>query len=118
MGLTNVRMTVRPLEKSSLHEDLDFLVDSGALYTVLPNATWKKLGIEGRGKVPFSLADGTVIEREVGFASLTYAGTEGPCKVVLGELNDEPLLGATALEILGYVLDPLQRRIKPARMRM
>jgi len=118
MGLTNVRMTVRPLEKSFLEEDLDFLVDSGALYTVLPHTTWKRLGIEPRQRLPFSLADGTVIEREVGYASLTYAGTEGPCKVILGEPNDEPLLGATSLETLGYVLDPLRRRIIRARMRM
>ena len=118
MGLTNVRMRVRATETSVHSEEIDFLVDSGALYTVLPAAAWRKLHIQPKQKVPVSLADGSVLEREVGFALLSYASTEAPCKVILGKRGDEPLLGATALESLGFVLDPLRRRIKPARIRM
>jgi predicted aspartyl protease len=111
-------MRVRASEHSQVSEELDFLVDSGALYSVIPAGTWERLGIQPKELVPVLLADGTVLERRVGSATLSYASTERPCTVLLGEAGDEPLLGATALENLGYILDPLKRRIISARIRM
>jgi hypothetical protein len=35
--------------------------------------------------------------------------------VVLGESEDENLLGVVTLEIFGLVLDPLKRELRPAR---
>jgi clan AA aspartic protease len=95
---------------------VDFLVDSGAFFTVLPEKHWKELGLEAKGNHRFSLADGTVVERPVGYALIRYGDLEGPCKIILGERDDSPLLGATALETLGLVLDPLKRRLMPAHM--
>ena len=118
MGLTTVRMRVRASEESTQAEELDFLVDSGALYSVIPAGVWERLGIKPKERVPVSLADGTVLDRRVGSATLSYACADRPCTVILGEPGDEPLLGATALENLGYILDPLQRRIRAARVRM
>ncbi len=42
-----------------------FLVDSGARYTLLPNATWKKIGLEPKRSMRFVLADGTEVERNI-----------------------------------------------------
>jgi hypothetical protein len=36
--------------------------------------------------------------------------------VVLGERDDQPLLGAVTLETYGMMLDPLKRRILPMRL--
>jgi predicted aspartyl protease len=94
-------MKIRASESASYSEELDFLVDSGALFSVLPSGVWQRLGINPKKSVPVSLADGTVLDRKIGTASIAYASSESPCTVILGEPGDEPLLGATALENLG-----------------
>jgi hypothetical protein len=41
---------------------------------------------------------------------------DGHTPVVLGEGSDEPLLGVITLEMLGFILYPFDRTIRPARM--
>jgi len=41
---------------------------------------------------------------------------EAHTPVVLGEPDDEALLGVVTLEILGLVLNPFNRRLQPMRM--
>jgi regulator of PEP synthase PpsR (kinase-PPPase family) len=36
--------------------------------------------------------------------------------VILGESEDENLLGTVKLEIFGLILDPLKREIRPVRL--
>jgi predicted aspartyl protease len=62
----------------------------------------------------FILADGTKANRSLGWAGLAYDGRAGPCLVVLGEEEDVALLGAVALETLGYEVDPVAQRLRPA----
>jgi hypothetical protein len=38
--------------------------------------------------------------------------------VILGIPGDEPLLGVVTLEILGLVLDPFQRTLRPMKLRL
>jgi hypothetical protein len=38
--------------------------------------------------------------------------------VILGEGDDEALLGMVTLEILGFVLNPFKRTLQPMRMLM
>ena len=40
---------------------------------------------------------------------------DGHTPVILGEPDGEALLGAVTLEILGLVLDPFKRRLRPMR---
>ncbi len=49
---------------------------------------------------------------------LEHLGDERHSPVVLGIPGDEPLLGVIALEILGLVLDPLQRTFRPMKLRL
>jgi hypothetical protein len=35
---------------------------------------------------------------------------------VFGEPDDTPVLGATALETLGYQVDPVSKRLKPTEL--
>jgi clan AA aspartic protease len=93
-----------------------FLVDSGATYTVLTKSVWEELGLKPMGEVEFVLADGTVIKRAISEALLELPGYgEWHTPVVLGESEDENLLGVVTLEIFGLVLDPLKRELRPAR---
>jgi hypothetical protein len=66
--------------------------------------------------VEFTLADGQIIRRNVGDAYFEDGGTGGAAPIIFGEPDDEALLGATALESLGLVLDPFKRRLLPMRM--
>jgi predicted aspartyl protease len=64
----------------------------------------------------FSLADGTLIEREVSECHISLPQGEGHTPVILGRADDEPLLGVVTLENLGLVLNPFNRTLQPMRM--
>jgi len=95
-----------------------FLVDSGAAYSVLPREVWQTLDLVPPRSLDFVLADGTVIRREVGHCFLTYGSIRAPSPVVLGEPQDEALLGTVTLESMGLVLNPFERTLRPMRMRL
>jgi clan AA aspartic protease len=96
-----------------------FLVDSGATYTVLTKSVWEELGLKPMGEMEFVLADGTVIKRPISEALLELPGYgERHTPAVLGESEDENLLGVVTLEIFGLVLDPFKRELRPARVLM
>ena len=94
---------------------LAFLVDSGAVYTLLPEKVWKSLGLKAKRRMKFTLTDGTKIERDISECHITLPQGEGHTPVILGEPGDEPLLGAVTLEILGLVLNPFKRSLEPMR---
>jgi predicted aspartyl protease len=50
------------------------LVDSGAVYSVLPYDVWRSLGLRPSRTMEFVLADGTVVRRDVSHAMFTYHG--------------------------------------------
>ncbi len=115
MGLTNQKLIVKESHRSRRKRAVNFLIDSGAVYSLVPAATLRQLGIRPHRKLDFSLADGTTITREVGDAYFELRGEGGAAPVIFGEKGDEPLLGATALESIGLVLDPFKRRLIPMR---
>lgn len=114
MGITYVEGTVSgPAGKQTT---VEFLVDSGAKYTLLPLKSWKAIGLKPVRRLTFVLADGTKVRRDVSecYINLPQGKTHTP--VVLGKAGDEALLGAVTLEELGLVLNPFQRSLQPARM--
>lgn len=64
----------------------------------------------------FSLADGTTVEREVSECYFVLPQGEAHSPVILGEPDDEALLGTVTLETLGLVLNPFKRTLQPMRM--
>jgi clan AA aspartic protease len=116
MGLTTQKLVVKESRRARRKAVVNFLIDSGAVYSLVPSATLKRLGIRPHRTVEFSLADGTTIARRVGDAYFEFQGAVGAAPVIFGEKGDEPLLGATTLESIGLVLDPFQRRLIPMRM--
>jgi predicted aspartyl protease len=116
MGLTNQRLLVKGSHRARRKEAVNFLIDSGAVYSLVPSPTLKKLGIQPHRRIDFALADGTTITRQVGDAYFEFQGEGGAAPVIFGEKGDEPLLGATTLGSIGLVLDPFRRRLIPMRM--
>ncbi len=118
MGITTAILKVREHRKAEKWAEVNFLVDSGAVYSLVPGKILDELEIEPYREMTFSLADGTTLKRRVCSAYFEYEGEGGPAPVVYGEEGDEPLLGATTLESLGLVLNPFTRTLHPMRMLM
>ena len=116
MGLTFVEATVTGEKEVQRH--VRFLVDSGASYSLLPEEVWKDLNLKPKRKVTFTLADGANIERYVSECLISLEGSEGHTPVILGESDDEPLLGVVTLENLGLMLDPFKRKLRAMHMRL
>ena len=93
-----------------------FIVDSGAKYSLLPLADWRAIGLGPKRRMSFVLADGTVIERDISECHITLPQGDGHTPVILGEGDDEALLGVVTLEMLGFILDPFNRTVRPARL--
>jgi predicted aspartyl protease len=93
-----------------------FLVDSGAMYSVLPERTWREIDLQPRRREFFTLADGTTVERDISECHIALPQGDGTTPVVLGVPGDHALLGVVTLEILGLVLNPFQRTLQPMRM--
>jgi predicted aspartyl protease len=113
MGITFINATVTGPHG---RHTLDFLVDSGAMYTLLPFEIWQEIGLSPKRTVAFSLADGTRIERQVSECHITLSVGEGHTPVVLGEPGDEALLGVVTLGMLGLVFNSFNRNLLPMRL--
>lgn len=113
MGITYIEGEVKG---PSGREKVRFLVDSGATYTVLPEEVWRRIGLTPLREHDFTLADGTVIRRKVSECYISLPQGEAHTPVVLGEVDDQALLGMVTLEILGLVLNPFKRTLQPMRM--
>jgi len=116
MGLTVLRIEIGNPANPERTEPLDFLVDSGAVYSVVPRPVLEQLGIKPLAEQEFRLADGSRIVRQKGGAMFKYRSALGVADVVFGEEGDSILLGAMTLEALGLALDPLKRELRPLPM--
>lgn len=114
--MTKVSLIIRSLNNSQKQAEVEFLVDSGAHFTVVPSKIVEKLGLRPSFEQSFSLADGKTIKRKVGNVMVKFEDREMAVPVVLGEKNDEALLGVTTLENFGLMLDPFQRKIYKSRL--
>ncbi|MEK7521931.1 MAG: retroviral-like aspartic protease family protein [Patescibacteria group bacterium] len=116
MGLTTVNLQIRSLKDPKKTVESEFLVDSGAFYTVLPRNLVKKLALKPDGVREFSLADARKIKRYISNALIKLEGEEIAVPVILGEKDDTALLGVQALEAMGLILDPFSRKLYPAKL--
>lgn len=114
MGLTYIEGKV--VGKNEETVSVNFLVDSGANYTLLSKDVWEQLGLLAKKTLSFTLADGTKIERDISECRIEILGQDFHTPVILGEEGDESLLGAVTLKILGVVLNPFNRSLQPMRM--
>jgi predicted aspartyl protease len=102
MGLAVLTLEVAHPGVPDRREPVDFLVDSGAVYSFVPRPVLERLAIQAHSRQKFRLADGSTIERD-----------RGDAPVIFGEPGDATLLGAVSLESLGCVLDAIRRDLMP-----
>ena len=116
MGITSKYLTVKESRKADKAVEVEFMIDSGTIYSLVPGKVLDEIGVETHRNVSFSLADGTSISRRVGEAYFEMDGEGATAPVIYGEDGDSPLLGATTLEVMGLALNPLKRELYPMRM--
>ena len=112
MGTTRVQVTVRNPADLSRSWEGRFLVDTGAIESVIPAEALTGIGIRPGGRRAYELADGTAAEFGIGPAELEFLDTIVWGTVVFGKDGTEPLLGCTALESAGFQVDPRSRTLK------
>lgn len=111
MSLTILTVEVGNPADPTVLEPVDFLIDSGAIYSVVPREVLQRLGVKPHSKQEFTLADGSKVERDRGIAFFRYKDRVGGADAVFGEEGDSVLLGAFTLEALGYDLNPIKREL-------
>jgi len=112
MGMTHLTVRITNPSDSKRFKDVQFLIDSGAIYTVVPKHILRELGISPHSKRTFVMANGEKYQRQMANAGFIYKKHQGAATVVFGEKRDLSLLGVTALESLGLMLDPIHRILK------
>ena len=112
MGLVMVNGDIG-LGQDSLRE-MEFLVDTGSFYTFLPPGVAAELGISFPVTSGVILADSKTVEVGLGVAYLRVGDREGG--IIVGSMDvPMPLLGASALEVLGLKVNPLDETLEHGR---
>ena len=114
VGIFRTTITVEPLDRSERRTIRDAIVDTGSEYSWLPAQILTELRIQRLRVQRFRLADGRVIERDVGYAILHAGGTEAPDIVVFAAPTDAVILGAHSIEGMNLRLDLASRQLLPA----
>ena len=116
MGLTVLEVEVGNPSNPEDTRLVEMLIDSGAIYSVVPATVLEDLGILPLAEQEFRLADGSKITRRKGTALFKYGDRIAGADVIFSEPEDSTLLGAFTLEALGLALDPLRRELIPLPM--
>ena len=90
-------------------------VDTGATLSWIPRNVIESLGITAEAEISFVLADGRELVRPVGPVKMTIDGRSLTLPVTFCEADEEAVLGVTALEVLGFAVDPLEMKLVPRK---
>ena len=90
MGLTSQKLLVKENRRARRKAAVNFLIDSGAVYSLVPAPTLRRIGVHPYRKVDFALADGRTITCHVGDAYFEFRGEGGaaPVHTISAALQD------------------------------
>ena len=112
MGLTRVTTKLTNIAFPKKSYEALFLVDTGATDSMAPAGELEKIGVRKEGRMSYELADGTVKEYPFGLVKIEFMGETTAGRVIFGERASEPMLGITALESVGIMVDPANKTLK------
>jgi predicted aspartyl protease len=79
---------------------------------MVPTDELEKIGVRKESKMSYELVNGTVKEYPYGLVRIEFMGETTAGRVIFGEPRCEPLLGVTALESVGIVVDPANKTLR------
>ena len=112
MGVTYVDVTVRNPAQRVREWTGAFLVDTGAIDSLVPRRSLEAIELLPTGRRTYATADGREVEMDVAVGELEIMGALSGGLIVFGDDGSEPLLGVTALESAGIEVDPQNQRLK------
>ncbi len=111
-GATHITVTVKnPAARDRVWQS-EFLVDTGAIDSLVPRRYLEAIGIEPISSRTYELADGSREPYDIGAAEFEFMGETVFGMVVFVDNDAEPLLGLTALESAGIEVDPRNQQLK------
>jgi clan AA aspartic protease len=112
MGI--VMVTARIGASAGLVREVEFLVDRGAFYTVIPPGLLDDLGIEVRHRERVVTTDNRMLAIDLGSAHVEIE--DRSAAILVGRMDvPAPLLGVSALEAFGFKVNPVDGTLEPAR---
>jgi len=112
MDLTKVTTKLISLQAPGKSYETVFLVDTGATDSMAPADELEKIGVVKEGRMSYELADGTIKEYPYGLVRIEFMGETTAGRVIFGNPGSEPILGVTALESVGIMVDPTTKTLK------
>ena len=120
MGFVRVPVTLLAPSDGRESVEVEALVDTGAVFSLIPRPILERLGVQPSGKREFRTIEGRAIERAVGGVQIEVEGKQAPAPVpvIFGEEGDSSVLGVTALEAIGLEVDPVGGVLRPTDLLM
>ncbi len=113
MGMFKQKVKVsNPKDEAKFFEQ-DFWIDTGAMYSFIPEEILDSIGFEPVETRSMVFADGRVGRCPFGYCNFQIEGfpSVNTCPVVAGTKGSIFLLGATALENFGLEADPVNKKL-------
>ncbi len=117
MGFIHVDVDISNPAAPDVSESVRVLVDTGATLSVFPSDLLDRLRVRRIGERRFRGFAGEVT-RETGLVAMAYDGAVAGITAVFGTDDDPPIMGVTALESLGYEVDPVAGKLNRIDMLM
>jgi len=112
MGFVRVKGLIGGTQEQA--REVEFLTDTGGFYTLLPLGLAQTLGINLTHRTRVVTADKRELTVDVGAAYLRLSDREAV--VLVGAMDvPMPLLGVSALEALGFKVDPVAGTLEATR---
>lgn len=108
-------IVANPSERG-LRTELEFIVDTGAIYTVIPKSVADRLRLKETGRRKFKIANGDVVEYPISEAYIIIDGEGVTSVVAIADEKTPLLLGVTTLELLGLTVDPVIGKLTPLEL--
>ena len=96
---------------------MEALVDTGATKSRAPESLLYEMSIHPYDTDVVELGNGSLEKWAVCTAAITYRDKRAECPVWVGPEDTSVLLGATALEILGFKVDPINETLESVPLR-
>jgi len=111
-GLTQVTVKLHSMNGAGAEYEADFLVNTGASDSMAPAPVLERAGFRPVGTMSYELADGTIRESSFGLAVIEFMGEVTAGRIIFGPPEAEPILGVTALESVGILVDPASKTLR------
>ncbi|MBS7610319.1 hypothetical protein KEJ19_07165, partial [Candidatus Bathyarchaeota archaeon] len=88
MGFIYVKVRVYNPTDMSKFDDVELLVDTGAVFASIPRDVLERLGLKPIGRRRLRVYGGALVERDIGVAVFEYGDSLAGAPVIFGEPED------------------------------